>query len=78
MADDPFSDAPAEFPTVPAWVITDSCLGYMMKRTEFREFNNHYHDLAQRAISAEPDSEKARELRKRYLSYRQFYTSFTS
>lgn len=44
-----------------------------MKRTEFRKFNSHYHDLAERAIASEHEKAEAEKLRYRYLGFRQHY-----
>lgn len=66
-------NAPDVFPTSPAWRVTDSCLAYMMKRTEFREFNSNYHDLAKRAVESEEDPEKSQALYKKYRSFRQYF-----
>lgn len=64
---------PPEFPTSPAWNISNSCLQYMMQRTELRDFNNHYHELATQAIQSIADLEGQSNLHRRYLSFRQFY-----
>lgn len=55
----------------PATLITTSCLGYMMKRTELRQFLALYHELAETAVT-KLEKDSASELYKRYIGKKQF------
>jgi len=58
-------------------LITTSCLGFMIRRTELREFNALYHELAEAAITR-LESEAGSELNKRYIRKKQFFLEGTS
>ena len=65
------SEVPDGFPDVPALWITDACLGYMARRTEHREFNALYHEMAGRAIRG---ARKAKDdIYRRYRTVAHYY-----